>query len=178
MNQRQSVYQTGANDGWKMGLWLTTVFLLQAIGLDYPVLLIVGNLLMLCTPFIAYRLLRRAFTGAGGVSTFSGIWLHGIIFFLCGSLIMAAAAYVYLRYINTDFIVNQIHLISNTYRQLDTPESEALANQFERIIEYHLVPSAIQMSFSLIWFCSFFGSMLSLILAIIVKHMPIRNKTK
>lgn len=178
MNQRKSVYEIGANDGWKIGLYLTAVFLLQAIGMGQPALLVLGNLLMLGIPFFAYWLLRRAFIATGGMSTFSGIWLHGIIVFLCGSLIMAAAAYAYLRFVNPDFIVNQIHLISSTYRQLGTPEAEAFANQFERIIEYHLVPTAIQMSFSLVWFCSFFGSMLSLILAIIVKHVPIRNKKK
>lgn len=178
MSQRQSIYEIGANDGWKMGLYLSAVFLLQATGMKWIPGLIIGNILMLGIPFLAYWLLRRKFIESEGKTPFSGIWLHGIIFFFCGSLIMAITAYVYLRYINTNFIVEQIHLLSNTYSQLGTPEAEAFAHQFERLIEYHLVPSAIQMAFSLVWFCSFFGSMLSLILSIIVKYLPIRNRRK
>lgn len=178
MSQRQSIYEIGANDGWKMGIYLSAVFLLQATGMKWIPGLIIGNILMLGIPFIAYWLLRRKFIASGGTTTFSGIWLHGIIFFFCGSLIMAIVAYVYLRYINTNFIVDQIHLLSSTYSQIGTPEAKAFALQFERLIEYHLVPSAIQMAFSLVWFCSFFGSMLSLILSLIVKHLPIHNRRK
>lgn len=178
MSQHHSVYTLGANDGWKMGLYLSAMFLLQSEGFIRGPLLILGNLLLLGLPFFSYWLLRRAFTASNGVNSFSAVWLHGILMFLCGSLIMASIAYVYMRFIKPDFIVDQIHLAAEAYRSLGTAQTDQFAHQLERLIDEHLVPSAIQMALSFLWLCSFLGSILSMVLTLIVRAVPIKGANK
>lgn len=176
MGERHSVYTLGANDGWKMGIYLSAMYLLQSAGLGHPLMLFVGNLLLLGIPFFAYFLLRRGYVASHGVNTFSAVWLHGIIFFLCGSLIMALVAYVYMRFVKPNFIVEQIQLAADTYRSFGTAQGEQFAHQLERIVTEHMVPSAIQMALTLMWLCSFVGSILSLLLTLIVRAIKVRER--
>lgn len=81
-----------------------------------------------------------------------------------------------MRFFNPEFIIDFIHFTANTYRTLGTAESTQFAEQLDRLVEKHLVPSPIQMAFSFIWVYSFLGSLLSLVLACIVKAVPIRKQ--
>lgn len=70
MSHTHSIYNKGANDGWKMGLYLTAMFLTQAASIYNPALSLIGAVMMLGIPFVAYILLRRAYVESHGDNTF------------------------------------------------------------------------------------------------------------
>lgn len=176
MAEKKSIYSLGANNGLIIGLYLSGMFALQAFGMKNALLLLLGNLMMLGVPFLLYWLLVRDYDRNETYRQFSAVWLNGIVSFICGSLILATAMYIYLRYIDPCFIATQIKEVIDIYRQLGTPQADDMANAFESIIKQNAVPSPISLAFSTIWFSSFAGSMLSLVIAFIIKKLTRRNK--
>lgn len=176
MNEQRSIYSYGANDGLKMGIYLSVMFLLQCIGVNNYMLMTFGTLMMLCIPVVAYIILRKGYRESAGRSTFSAIWLHGILIFLCGSLILALVIYVYLRYVNPTFMSAMLNSLIDVYGDMDSPQASQLTEMLMTIKKQNLLPSPIQYAFTMIWTCGFFGSILSMVLALIVRAIPIRNK--
>ena len=176
MSEPRSIYTYGANDGLKMGIYLSVMFLLQCIGTGNLMLMSLGTLMMLCIPMAAYILLRKAYRDSGGHSTFSAIWLHGILMFLLGSLILALVIYIYLRFVNPRFLSDTLSTLIDAYSEIDSPQTSQLTDMLTTIKQQNLLPSPIQYAFSMIWTCGFFGSILSMLLALIVRAIPIRNK--
>ncbi len=176
MNDPRSIYTYGANDGLKMGLYLSVMFLLQCIGMNHMLLMTIGTLMMLCVPLVAYALLRKGYRQSGGYSTFSAIWLHGILIFLCGSLILALVIYVYLRLVNPTFMSDILNSLIEVYGSMDNPQAEQLTEMLTTIKKQNLLPTPIQYAFTMIWTCGFFGSLLSMVLALIVRAIPVRKQ--
>lgn len=176
MNESKSIYTYGANDGLKMGVYLSVMFLLQCTGMAHMLLMTFGTLMMLCIPIVAYIILRKGYVRSGGISTFSAVWLHGILMFLCGSLILALVMYVYLRFLNPGFMSGLLNSLIEVYSGIDNPQAEQLTDLLTSIKQQNMLPSPIQYAFSMIWTCGFIGSILSMILALIVRAIPIKNK--
>lgn len=176
MNNPRSIYSCGANDGLKMGVYLSVMFLLQSMGMTNPILMTFGILMMVCIPVVTYAILRKGYKDSGGFSTFSAIWLHGILTFLCGSLILALVIYVYLRLLNPAFMIDLLDTLIEAYGSMDNPQAAQLTEMLTTIKQEHLLPTPIQYAFTMIWTCGFFGSILSMIIALIVRAIPIRNK--
>lgn len=178
MNDSRNIYTSGANDGLKMGIYLSAMFVLQCIGASNLTLMAFGTIMMLCIPVVAYILLRKGYRDSGGRSTFSAVWLHGILIFLCGSLIMAMVIYIYLRYIDPAFLRNTLSGLIEAYGSIEDEGARQLTDILTTIQDQNLLPSPIQYAFTMIWTCGFFGSILSMILALIVRAIPLRNTTK
>lgn len=174
--EQTSVYQRGARDGLVVGGLMLAMFVCQAVSLRMPWLGLVSNALMLAVPVAAYILMRRDFKQYPAHRQFATVWMHGIMIFICGSLIMAAGSYAYCRLINPDFIPDLFRTTGHALMAMPDPSLADMGRQFEQMIEQRLTPTPIQMAFSLLWFGSFSGSMLSLLLAAIIRFF--NNKTK
>lgn len=178
MNEPRNIYSSGANDGLKMGIYLSIMFVLQCMGASNQLLMTFGTIMMLCIPVVAYILLRKGFRNSGGRSTFSAIWLHGILIFLCGSLIMATVIYIYLRFIDPGFLRNMLSSLIEVYSGIEDPSAKQFTDMLTTIQAQNLLPSPIQYAFTMIWTCGFLGSIISMILALIVRAIPLRNSKK
>lgn len=178
MIDTRNIYTSGANDGLKMGIYLSMIFLFQSMGGNNLMLITFGTIMMLCIPVVAYILLRKGYRESRGMSTFSAIWLHGILIFLCGSLILAMVIYIYLRYINPSFLSDTLSYLIDIYSNREDQDASQLTDMLTTIQKQNLLPTPIQYAFTMIWTCSFFGSLLSMILALIVRAIPIRNLKK
>lgn len=178
MDDTRNIYTSGANDGLKMGIYMSTMFVLQCLGTINLTLMTLGTIMMLCIPLAAYIMLRKAYRKSGGKSTFSAIWLHGILIFLCGSLIMAMVIYIYLRFIDPAFLRDTLSSLIEAYGSIEDASARQLTDILTTIRDQNLLPTPIQYAFTMIWTCGFFGSILSMILALIVRAIPLRNTTK
>lgn len=118
-------------------------------------------------PILAYKMLRRSYIHASGKLTFSAVWLEGIMMFLGGSLLLAVASLVFFKFIQPNFIVSQMELVIQVYR--DVPELTDFADALQKMIDNRMLPRPIDLTMSLVWMTAFSGSILSLILAGIVK---------
>lgn len=174
----KSVYHIGATNGITIGVLLSAMFLCQTYGLRSFPLLLLGYILMLAVPFVAYRILVRDHDRYSFLRSVSGIWLDGIVTFICGSITLAVVMYIFLRYIEPGFTVEQIHNVATLYRELHNPQADAMAKAMEQLITTHQVPSPIQLAFSMLWLTSFVGAMLSMVLALIIRFITRRKVPK
>lgn len=173
----RTVYHRGASDGLIMGIYLTLMYVMQVTGIKTPMLGLLGEVLMLGVPAVAYLLMRRGARETVPRPLFSAMWMHGIMMFMCGSIIMALAAYIYMRFVEPNFILSLFRTMSELYAQLGTETGEQFSHMLDRVIEKHMLPTPISFAFSLLWLGSFTGAILSLLLAGILKwRMPAITK--
>lgn len=166
----KSVFRRGAEDGIWFGLFLSVLFIFTATSIGMPLLGHFATLMALGVPVYAYFTLRKGFIENGCFYTFSEMWTYGIMLFLCGSLVMAMTAVVYLSWINPSFIYDQCQLAISIYRQMGGTTGNEIASTLEKAIEQGMLPSPISLSGNLISFSVFSGSILSIILSLIIRH--------
>ncbi|MCM1452235.1 MAG: DUF4199 domain-containing protein [Clostridium sp.] len=177
---RKSVYHTGSADGLIMGAGfiITMAIAMLSIRLESAMLSLLA--MALAVPGIAAlatALMRKRLIGNSYRDTFSALWMHGITMFICGNLIFGLALYAYLRFIDPEFLVRETLRAATLYSSLGTDEGEHMARTLHAMVDRHLLPSPISFAFSMMWFGSFFGSMLSLALTFIVRlSRPTRIK--
>lgn len=164
-----NVYQRGAHDGLLMGGYLTAMMLLMIAFPGWPLLSLVGLLMALAVPFVTYKLLRRGYVENVCESHFSTIWMHGITIFICGSLILGVAIYIYFRFVKPLEIASMVQAAADIYMAQDDVELQRYGRVFQSMINRHELPTPISIAFGVMWLGSFTGSMLSLVVAWIVK---------
>lgn len=172
-----SVYKRGADQGWKLGLYLTAMFLCSAYSLQIPFAGLVSLAMLVVLPLPVYRVLARDYRRYPSMRFFSAVWMHGIALFFFGSLIMALAVYVFLRFVQPGFVLENVRRAIVLYRELGVqmPEAAAMADNLQTMVDKHLLPSAISLAFTTIWTVTFGGSMLTLVLTPVVRVLN-RNK--
>lgn len=173
MNEENSkhpnVFRSSAEDGLVIGAYISATFLVGAYGMRVPVLSIISLLMCLGVVFIAYRLMARDYRRWKSLRYFSAVWMHGIGAFFFGSLILSCTAFIYLRFIEPTFIVDNVNAAIAIYREFGTTEAVHMADTLQKMIDKHMLPSPISMASTLIWFVTFAGSMLSLLLTAIIR---------
>jgi hypothetical protein len=152
-----------------LGIIMIVLFLAAAYSLQIPMLGIPALALIVAVPFVVYFMIRRDYLRYPGMRFFSALWLHGICTFFFGSLLLAAAMYVFLRFIEPTFIIDNLRNAIDVYRSLGVPEATEMADAMQAIIDKHMVPSAISFAIGSIWSTVFSGSMLSLLIALLVR---------
>lgn len=168
-NEIKSVYAIGARQGLWAGLWFSAIFLLQTMFSTSIFALLCANLMALAVPFVLFAMLRTRYRAGGCTGPFSEIWMHGIMIFLCGSVILALVSYIFLRYIDPEFLYRETGKLVDMYRSLDNSTATQIADTLDEMRAHNLLPSAIQCAFSFLWVGGFSGSILSLIEAGLVK---------
>lgn len=174
-NRAPGVFRRGADDGWRMGLLMSAIFLAAAYSAQVPLLGLLSLLLMIAVPVVAYLWLRRDWLKWPRMRFFSAAWMQGICLFFFGSLILALVMFVFMKYIQPDFIDDSVHMAIDAYRTLGSPEALQMADLLQQMTDKHLLPSAISLSVSMIWSVTFTGSILSMVLTFIIK-LTTRNK--
>ena len=169
-----NVYQMGAADGLGLGLYFTVAFVLQMSLFKSALLGLLGELMLLAVPFIAYAIMRSGLKAAKWRSTFSAVWMHGIMMFLCGSLILGITSYAYLRFVNTTCIAESFRFAADFYLSQPEAELRQMGQMLENTIKHNGLPTPISLSFGLMWLGSFSGAMLSLLEAMLLKLLAKR----
>lgn len=171
----QSLYRRGAEDGLWMGIYLSLLFLAMVSSVYAAWSGIATVLMALGVPVVVYAFLRRAYRAGGCRDTFSAVWLHGICIFFFGSLLMAVTAYVFLRFVNPTYINDVVEMAKDVYSQIGTSDAKAMAKTLSQMQSGHLLPTPAQTAVQLIWSGVFTGSLLSMVLAAIVRHSNVKN---
>ncbi len=171
----KSVYKRGAEDGLRFGIYLSVLYMAMIAGASYSLASLAAFVMIAAVPLIVYRFLHRGYVAEYETSTFSSMWLHGIVIFFCGSMLAGVVLLVYLRWINPDFVVNTLQRAIELYDSIDVPQAKETAKVLRQVIEQKLVPTPIEIVAQLIWLAVFSGSLLSMILALVV---PLRSKKK
>jgi hypothetical protein len=164
-----SVYKRGADDGWKLGIFMIVSFMSAAYSVHIPMLGLLSFAMAIAVPFVVYHMLKRDYLRYPDMNYFSAMWMHGIAAFFFGSLLLAAAIYVFLRFIEPSFIIDNLRTAIGVYRSLGMKEATEMADSLQMLIDKHMVPSAISFAVTSIWSVVFTGSMLSLLMTLLVR---------
>ncbi len=171
-----SPYRRGADDGFVFGAYLTASFLTMVWSSAVPLLGLVSMLLLAGVPVFIYMRLRRSFVADSGHTLLSSLWMQGIATFACGSLIAGAVATAYLKWIEPDFIIGRLREAIDFYSGSGWERGQEVADTLQRMIDMHLVPSAVAIVVELIWLAIFSGSLVSLLMALLARSRPVRTK--
>lgn len=163
----------GARGGIVLGCWFCATFSLMAGAGQLPLLAIPAIIMMASVPVMAYRMLLKSYRSLYGMTTLSALWLEGILSFIGGSLFLAVVAFLYLKYIDPEFIVRQTSLMADYYAASE--ETRNIGETLRRMIDNHILPRPIEAAFSLAWLSAFTGALTSLILATIIKRFGLRK---
>ncbi|MBO5053218.1 MAG: DUF4199 domain-containing protein [Muribaculaceae bacterium] len=166
------IYRPAAENGLVLGAYFSVLAIMGLMVIYYPVLSWVVLLMMLCVPFIVFRYMRRAAVSANGTARYADTALHGISMVIFATLIMSMVVYIYLKFINPDYIFNTVNGMIVALKDSGRQEDLEIAEQLGRVVEAHALPSAIKMVIPLAVLTVISGFILSLILAPIAMRRP------
>ena len=162
-SNNRNIYALGARQGAWAGAYFSVIFLLQVLGSGSLLAGLLSNLMSLAVPVILFVMLRNHYRESGYSASVGEIWMHGIMIFLCGSVILTLVSYVFLRYIDPGFIYRETGRIIAAYRTLGTQTTDQIADMLAQARDNHMLPNAPTAALSLFWLGGFSGSVLSLI---------------
>lgn len=171
----RSIYVRGADDGLYMGAYMSVLMIIFGLAMHSALAGVVAMAMMAAVPFILFRFLKRSLDEDGGRSTFSALWLHGICIFFFGGLLMAVTIYVCLRFIQPDFIVNQMQNVIALYKSVNDPQATEFADILSKMIQHGQLPSPLEVALELVWLGVFTGSLLSMAVAYIVRRKRLKQ---
>lgn len=176
----KSIYRRGADDGFIFGVYLSVLFLLQALALvhGWDAASIIGLIMMMAVPVVVYFFLRRGYFAEERRSRFSAMWLHGICIFFFGSLLMALTSYIYMRLVHPGYIPEVVEILRQAYTSIGSKDAMEAAHMVEKIQQQHLYPTAAEIAVTFIWLDVFTGSLLSMLLSLIIRAVyPASRRT-
>ncbi len=175
--ERKSVFKRGADDGLWAGIYLSVLVIALLLSIKSLLAGMLGLVMAVCVPVTTYMLLRRAYRTDYGTTRFSELWMQGICTFFFGSLIMAVALYIFLEFIEPGYIYAVVGQAVETYRAVGSPEAVEFADMLQKLVDGKMLPSPIMVAVDMIWTVSFTGSVLSLLLSLIVRAVPLKKRT-
>ncbi len=174
-SERKSVFRRGADDGLYFGIYLAVLFFFMAYSMRVPFLGLLSFVMIIGVPVLTYKFLRRYYVSEHGLLRFSALWMHGIVIFFCGSLILALVAYLFFRWIQPGFMLTQVEYMIGVYRATDWAQGQELADLLQEIVDNDMLPKPNWISMEMVFTGTFSGSMLSVLMALLV--MARRVKT-
>lgn len=174
-SERKSVFRRGADDGFYFGIYLAVLFFLMAYSMRVPFLGLLSFVMIIGVPVLTYKFLRCYYVSEQGLLRFSALWMHGIVIFFCGSLILAIVAYVFFRWIQPGFMLTQVEYMIGVYRAADWAQGKELADLLQEIVDNDMLPKPNWISMEMVFTGTFSGSMLSVLMALLVMARRVKN---
>lgn len=162
-----SIYKVAADCGLYMGAWMSAIFLAMAYATSVPGLSLIAIALLIGLPFFLFRIMRRYQRLSTTHVQMSALWMLGMMSCIFGGILLAAAVFIFLRFIDPEFIYRQLGQALEVYNQNKELVDPTALKMLNNIYENRQIPSAIQSAMSMMWCASFFGSILSLFEALI-----------
>lgn len=164
-----SPYKEGADQGFLFGIYLSVMFVLWVLAAQVPVLMLIMLAMAACVPLVIYRFLRRTFLTQNGFPTVMSMWVQGITIMICAALICGVLVIVWFKWIDPGFMAGQLQRVIDLYDATQDPSLAETARLSRLILENHALPSAGTWTLSMWLFTVFSGSILSCLMALLVK---------
>lgn len=184
MDSQQSPYRRGAYAGAFFGLYLCAIFLAMVASSRMSMASFLFFILLIGVPIFIYNALRRGYMARGGRASVSELWVEGIMIFLFGSAICGFVTFVYLKWIEPEFMYEQVTSIISSLKALksnpqliagqDAARIDSMLEVFDNMVRRGMVPTASEFVTSMFWFTTATGCLLSLPLAALarIKKIP------
>lgn len=178
MKKQDSPYYLGARAGMPVGLYMSAMFLLMIVMSRVPVVSYLLLCMMLCMPVVIYATMRATVVSSKGETSYSSLWMQGIMTFLFGSVVCGLVTMVYLKFVEPRFIIGMVQTCVDNCRAMPGAEYSELADTLENMIRKGVVPTASSFTVSMFWFSMSSGSLLSAIVAAIARNSGRRYRNR
>lgn len=175
METKSTIYRRSADNGFWLGLVFIIMFATMVLSEQVSLLSIVTMALFFCVPFLVFLFFRRSYNRAGYKMEYAELWVEGILSFVCGGAILAVAVYMFLKIIDPEYIVRQVDLFLDIYKDIDDGRAEEVVDILELIKENNAYPTPRLISIQLFLTTIFTGSILSMVIAVLIKSLKIRR---
>lgn len=165
----KSVYTEGAENGAILGPMMAAAVICFGASTYHPWWFIPAIICCVAVPTLAYMFMARTYARQPELSTFSALWLQGICMFFFGSLIMALAVYVAIRFFCPTFMADQVANFITLYSTIDDPAAVQAVEMMETIQKQGIMPSPIEVALELVYGAVFSGSLLSMVFSLVVR---------
>lgn len=165
----RSVYALGAENGLVLGPVLTVAALLAGATTYNAWMFLPALAAIAAVPAVAYTQLRHTMATQASLATFAALWLQGICAFFFGGAIMAALCYAAMRWVWPGFIIDQVQTVIDVYGSVNDPDAQNIARTLQSLMDSHSLPGAIDIALELLYVAVFTGSLLSMLLAVIIR---------
>lgn len=173
----KSVYRQGADDGLKFGIFLSVLSILLFISVGKSAIASIPSLILIAAaPFVIFRYQRKYYNERNGLSTFSELWMYGMLMCIFGSLICGVVSFVYLKFLEPTLIYDQAKSVLELYESIPEMKNSDFVEMLRIAINDNKLPSAIDYVMQMIWLTTFLGSITSMFLSLIVRAFPCKNK--
>ena len=161
----QSPYRRGADDGFLLGIYFTAMFFASIYSSVFPVLSFAALLLMAGVPVAAWIMMRRYQRSEQWEATFPMLWMQGVMMFMCGMLIAGAALLVYMKWVEPDFISDQLKALAALAGSAPGTFVDRAAEMAEMMLEARFIPTPTDIVVELLLLAVVSGSFLSMFFA-------------
>lgn len=160
-----SPYRRGADDGFIFGIYLSAMFFSSIFAPKLPLLGLLSFVLMIAVPVVIFLFIRRYDRRLGGCATFPMMWMEGVVTFICGMLIAGALLVVYMKWLNPDFIREQLEGLVELGKQTKGTTLTDVGDVAQQMLDANFIPSPIGIVTELIMLAVVSGSFLSIIIS-------------
>ena len=172
MNQQKSLFKQAAECGLPFGVYLSVMASGFIFSDKHVAISAFALAMVLATPFVVYRWQKQRYSGCEGKASFSDLWMMGILIFLCGSIIACGVSYAVMECFRPHYFFEQAQHIISQYEA--NPEAfgqgmQQVTDTLRMVIDKQAAPRCIELALTGFWTCSFAGSLLSAVLAAIIK---------
>lgn len=176
MEPKKTIFQRAAEWGIPFGLYLACAAVASIFTDWFPPLSIIFWLMVLAIPVVVYYFQRRKFKEDDGFTEFSALWMMGILLFILGGIIASFIAYLVFQYGRPEFLYDMGRIILETNQKTPGIVDQTTADVIKDLVDKRLMPTPIDMVFSMFWFLTFGGSLVSALTAIIARSTPVRRR--
>lgn len=166
----RSVFDYAARGGIPMGIMLTAVSLLFISGVGSSGMQTGAMLLSTGIPVILWILQRKMWNECPHYRRVSSLWLMGIYTFIFGSLICMLLSNLYILAFAPNFVADYAR---ESLRMMESsPDPSLYAEQTEilhQMLRHRALPTPFGMTTTMAWATCFFGSLLSLLWAFLIR---------
>jgi hypothetical protein len=171
----RSPYKRGADWGALFGIYLSALFFASSYSFDYPICSVLAFVMMIGVPLFVAFVLRYSYVQDRGTTIFSSLWVEGIAIFFFGGLISSLVAFVYMRWLEPDFIADRLNAMIDVYSSAEVPNGKDVVEVLQAVRDRELLPRPIEIIVDMLWLIVFTGSILSMIISMLVPLKKVKN---
>jgi len=175
-NSLISPARQGARNGGITGIYLGLLLMLAVLTAGTALEGLLSTAMVLLFPVLVYRIVSRDFTAWGGKASIGTLWLDALVSIVCGALIASTVMFIYLRWIDPDFLMRRWTEAIAQMRNAPDPQMQLMADNFETAAANGFRITPIMFTMTILWGAMFSGSLLALAVAAVVRLRHGRRK--
>ena len=161
----KSPYRRGADDGFIFGVYLTVMFFASILSGGSVLLTMLSGVMMAGVPLVIYMFMRSYHRSLGVAGSFAMLWMQGVVIFFCGMLIAGTVLVVYMKWINPDFVIDQLNAVASLKDTAPGTNLEVAAETARKMIDANFIPAPIDIVVEMLMLAIVTGSFLSMLLS-------------